>query len=46
MQNYGEYNVNCIICVDDEEFTEEKILGDTDYIGLVCLVNKLDELMN
>ena len=44
MQNYGEYNVNCIFCVGDEEFTEEKILGETDYTGLGCLVNKLDEL--
>jgi len=44
MQNYGEYNVNCIFCVDDEEFTEEKILGDTDYTGLGCFVNRLDEL--
>lgn len=44
MQNYGEYNVNCIFCVGDEEFTEEKILGETDYTGLGCFVNKLDEL--
>lgn len=44
MQNYGDYNVNCTFCVEDEEFTESEILGDTDFTGLGCLVNKLDEL--
>ena len=44
MQNFGEYNVNCTFCVDDEEFTDESFLKNNDNTGLGCLVNKLDEL--